>query len=220
MSEETKPWKSMRTSSGWANFMAKRAPALHKEWLGMFIASTKRGKLSEKMKHLVWVATDVVVTHLYSPGAVLHAQEALAHGATLAEVMDTLRLACIPATRGLHEGYAVLAEAMAAKQGGTASDFAASFSTEFTRSYQAFIDGQLQDGLDARSRLLVRLAVVSNPATAYRDETRTTIHQALELGVDPEELLEVMEISSLITSHAFSITLSGLAASMDNRLAD
>ncbi len=219
MSEPKESWKTVRTTNRWANLLARHAPTLHKEWIGMFVASTKRGKLPEKMKHLVWVAVDTVVTHLYSSGAILHSQEAMAHGATVAEVMDTLRLACIPATRGLRHGYPLLAEALAKRQAKSTSkaDVAPSIGQDFMKSYQAFIDGQLPGGLDARHRSLIKLAVVCNPATAYPEETRAAIEEALDLGADAGEILEVMELATLITAHAFSISLDGLAETLTQR---
>ena len=214
MTESNESWKKTRTTGQWAKVMAKNAPSLHKEWLGMVAASTKRGKLPEKLKHLIWVAVDTVATHLYAPGAVLHAQEAMTHGATVAEVMDTLRLACIPSTRGLQDGYPLLVEALGKKRAAGSrggAEVAAGTSPEFMRAYDTFVNSSMPGGLDARSRCLVKLAVVSNPATADREQTRATIQQALDLGVDADEILEVMEIASLIGSHAFSITLDGLA---------
>ena len=67
---------------------------------------------------------------------------------------------------------------------------------------------------------LVKLAVVSNPATADREQTGLAIQQALDLGVDADEILEVMEIASLIGSHAFSITLDGLADTFAQKTAE
>ena len=214
MTDAKESWKKQRTTGQWSRVMAKNAPSLHKEGLGMVAASTKRGKLPEKLKHLIWVAVDTVATHLYAPGAILHAQEAMAHGASVAEVMDTLRLACIPSTRGLQDGYPLLAAALAKKQAAGSkggADVAAGTSPDFMRAYETFVNSSMPGGLDARSRCLVKLAVVSNPATADREQTGLTIQQALDLGVDADEILEVMEIASLIGSHAFSITLDGLA---------
>lgn len=117
MAGANESWKKLRTTGQWSNVMFKTAPTLHEEWFGMVAASTKRGKLPEKMKHLIWTAVDAVVTHLYAPGAILHAQEAMENGASVAEVMDTFRLACIPATRGLQTAYPMLAAALAKKAG-------------------------------------------------------------------------------------------------------
>ena len=207
-------WKKARTTGQWSKVMFKTAPTLHKEWLGMVAASTRRGKLPEKLKHLIWTAVDAVVTHLYAPGAILHAQEAMENGASVAEVMDTFRLACIPATRGLDVAYPLLAAALAKKQGGqkkSGEDVAMNLSPEFTMAYDAFIAGQTPGGLDDRSRCLITLAVVSNPATLDRAATERTIQQALDMGIDAEEILEAMEVASLIATHAFSISMDGLA---------
>jgi len=214
MAGSNESWKKARTTGQWSKVMFKTAPTLHKEWLGMVAASTQRGKLPEKLKHLIWTAVDAVVTHLYAPGAILHAQEAMDNGASVAEVMDTFRLACIPATRGLDVAYPLLAAALAKKQGGQVqggADVAMNLSPEFTKAYDTFIAGKTPGGLDERSRCLITLAVVSNPATLDRAATEHTIQQALDMGIDAEEILEAMEVASLIATHAFSISMDGLA---------
>ena len=224
MVEANASWKKTRTTGQWTRVMAKHGPSLHKEWLAMVAASTKRGKLPEKLKHLIWTAVDAVPTHLYAAGAALHAEVAMEHGATVPEVMDTLRLACLPTMRGLHAGYPLLAAALskagklqpkadrpqpAASQGW--AEIAERLSPDFKRAYDTFIAGQMPGGLDARSRCLITLAVFSNPATADKEGTEKAIQQALDLGIDAEEILEAMEIASLIASHAFSITMDNLA---------
>ena len=110
--------------------------------------------------------------------------------------------------------YPLLAAALAKKQGGQAqggADVAMNLSPEFTKAYDTFIAGRTPGGLDEHSRCLITLAVVSNPATLDRAATERTIQQALDMGIDAEEILEAMEVASLIATHAFSISMDGLA---------
>ena len=213
MSDANTAWKRQRTSGPWAKVLKQHAPTLHKEWLATVAEATKRGKLSEKLKHLVWVAVDSVPTHLYAPGAALHAEEALAHGASVAELMDTLRIACLPSMRGLQDGYELLAAELhgSPAQPKHWSQYAAELSPDFKRAFDAFMDGQTPGGLDARGRCLVALAVLSTPATADREGTRQAIQQALKLGVEPNEIIEVMELASMIGAHAFSNVLGSIS---------
>jgi alkylhydroperoxidase/carboxymuconolactone decarboxylase family protein YurZ len=221
MNEPSTSWKRQRSSGQWAKLLRQYAPTLHKEWVGT-MAAAQRGKVSEKLKHLIWVAVDSVFTHLYPSGAKLHAEEAFANGATIGEVMDTLRIAAMPATRGLKAGYELLEtrlQGAAAPQQKSWPELAKRMSPKFKSAWDVFMDGRMPGGLDDRSRCLVALAVSSTPAIADRDGIDRAIEQALKLGVDPDEIVEVMELASLIGSHAFSNILDNLGDELARRSA-
>jgi alkylhydroperoxidase/carboxymuconolactone decarboxylase family protein YurZ len=202
----------------WSEVLKQYAPALYKEWRATSEATFKRGKVSEKLKHLVWLAVDSVVTHLYAPGAVMHAEQALEHGATIGEVMDTLRLACLPSTRGLQNGYEFLAAELAASAKPPPpkswAELATELSPDFKRAFDALIEGESPGGLDARNRCLVTLAILSNPATADREGTRLAVKQAVKLGVSSDEIIEVMELGAMIRAHAFSNVLDSIGGAL------
>jgi alkylhydroperoxidase/carboxymuconolactone decarboxylase family protein YurZ len=183
------------------------------------MAAAQTGKVSEKLKHLIWVAVDSVSTHLYPSGAKVHAEEAFANGATIGELMDTLRLAAMPSLRGAKVGFELLeAQLRAANPAqGNGSKVAAGLGSDFKRTWDVFMEGRMPGGLDDRSRSLVALAVASTPAVADREGMDKAIQQALALEVDPEEIIEVMELASLIGSHAFSNLLDNLADELARR---
>jgi len=208
MTDANASWKKARTTGQWVKIMGTYAPALKKEFLGLVAASGSRGKCSEKLKHLIWVAGDSVVTHLFAPGAALHAEEALDNGATIGEVMDTLRIASLPLANGLKVGHSVLATVL--KEGGSTAE-AAGFSPEFMRAYNTFATSGTPGGLDERSRCLITLSVVSCPAIADREAIERSVREALKLGIDPEQILEVMELAALIGTHAFASGLDRMA---------
>jgi alkylhydroperoxidase/carboxymuconolactone decarboxylase family protein YurZ len=62
-----------------------------------------KGVLEPKIKELIYTAFDASATHMYAPGLRQHIENALAYGATPAEVMEVFELA---STIGIH-GYLV-----------------------------------------------------------------------------------------------------------------
>ena len=203
--------KRPRVLGNWGKVLKQHAPILHAEWRAVSDATFKKSKLTPKLKHLVWLAVDSVSTHLYGPGAVLHAEEALENGATVGELMDTLRLACLPSNRGLEMGFEFLSAELNGGPSKSWPELATELSPEFKRAYDKFIDGESPGGLDARSRCLVALAVFSNPAVADREGTRQTIRQAVELGIERDVIIEVMELGAMLRAHAFSNILDEIA---------
>ena len=59
----------------------------------------RSGPLDPKIKEFVYIAVDAAATHLYAPGIRQHVKQALALGATAAEIMEVLELT---ATLGIH----------------------------------------------------------------------------------------------------------------------
>ncbi len=53
----------------------------------------KRHVLEPKVKEFIYIAFDVSATHLFVPGLKLHLRNALAHGATAAELMEVIEIA-------------------------------------------------------------------------------------------------------------------------------
>lgn len=218
MSSES--WKQNRTTGQWAKILGKHAKPLQKDWFAMVAASTKRGKLSEKMKHLIWTAVDAVPTHLYQPGGALHAEEALNAGASVAELMDALRIASLPTIQGLRDGYAIL-EAEVAKTG-EAGDWrraAERLGPEFIKAYENFAASRMPGGLSDKDGVLVEIGVLGCPAVMDREGLQKAIRRALDLGHDKETIAEAMEIASLIGTHAFSLLLDRISEPLDRHAA-
>lgn len=73
------------------------------------------GKLEPKVKELVYIAIDAVTTHLFEPGIRIHIRNALGHGATAGEILETLQLATLVGIDSSFVGAAVLQELRASK---------------------------------------------------------------------------------------------------------
>jgi len=89
---------------------------LDPEWLEQFIAmgaDLYRGVLPRKLVELMAIAADASCTHLYTPGIRRHIHDALAHGATIAEIMEVLKLCGAQGVDACELGAPLLAEELA-----------------------------------------------------------------------------------------------------------
>ena len=68
----------------------------------------KYGTLPPKIRELIYVAIDAATTHLYLPGLRTHIRNALAHGATVEEIMEVLQLTSALGIHTITEGVPVL----------------------------------------------------------------------------------------------------------------
>ena len=86
---------------------------LDPQWLEQFIAmgaDLYRGVLPPKLVELTAIAVDASCTHLYTPGIRRHIAGALAHGATIDEIMDVLKLCGAQGVDACELGAPILAE--------------------------------------------------------------------------------------------------------------
>lgn len=72
-----------------------------------------KGTLEPKVKELIYIAIDASTTHLYEPGLRQHIQNALRHGATREEIMETYELTSVLGIHTCTLGVPVLLEELA-----------------------------------------------------------------------------------------------------------
>jgi alkylhydroperoxidase/carboxymuconolactone decarboxylase family protein YurZ len=58
---------------------------------------------------------DASITHMYAPGTRRHIKAALAHGATVQEIMEVLKLCVVQGVQACNLGVPILAEELAAR---------------------------------------------------------------------------------------------------------
>jgi alkylhydroperoxidase/carboxymuconolactone decarboxylase family protein YurZ len=90
--------------------------ALDPQWLEEFIAmgaDLYRGVLPAKLCELVAIGVDASCTHLYTPGIRRHIRGALAHGATIDEIMEVLKLCGAQAIDACELGAPILSGELA-----------------------------------------------------------------------------------------------------------
>ena len=75
------------------------------------------GVLEPKVKELIYTAFDASATHMYIPGLRQHIENAIAYGATPAEVMEVFELAAVIGIHACAVGLPILAEELARAEG-------------------------------------------------------------------------------------------------------
>jgi len=76
------------------------------------------GVLEPKIKELIYTAFDASATHMYVPGLRQHIENALAYGATAAEVMEVFELASTIGIHGFLVGLPIVLEELERVDGG------------------------------------------------------------------------------------------------------
>jgi alkylhydroperoxidase/carboxymuconolactone decarboxylase family protein YurZ len=211
-------------------------------YLGMYTVPWRKSHLSPRFKELCFISVNAAATHLYVPGIHPHIKAALDHGATPAEIMEVLELA---ATLGIHTmniGVPLLVEVLA-ERGRTGpaplSAYQQRLKQDFTRvrgywhefwnemleldpemfeAYLEFSGVPWRTGpLSPAEKELIYISYDIAATHLYVPGTKLHIRNALDHGATPEQVLEVMEIASLLGIHAVTTAVPILAAEMQAR---
>jgi len=190
----------------------------------------KSGPLDPKTKELVYIAVDAAATHMYEPGIRQHVKQALAHGATAAEIMEVLELT---ATLGIHActvGVPILVEELEAagqplsrelseRQQEVKADFERKrgywnpfwdelllLDAEFFAAYTEFSGVPWVSGvLEPKVKELIYTAFDVSATHLYTPGLRQHIRNAIGYGATREEVLEVIELASVIGIHSCGV---------------
>jgi alkylhydroperoxidase/carboxymuconolactone decarboxylase family protein YurZ len=188
------------------------------------------GPLEPKLKELVYIAMDAAATHMYEPGIRQHVKQALEHGATAAEIMEVLELT---ATLGIHActvGVPILVEELeaagrplsrelSARQEEVKADFERKrgywnpfwdelllLDAEFFDAYTQFSGVPWVSGvLEPKVKELIYTAFDVAATHLYTPGLRQHIRNALGYGATREEIMEVIELVSVIGIHACTV---------------
>lgn len=188
--------------------------------------AAEAGPLPRFFRHLIILAVDCVVTHLYPRGVGVHARVAMEHGATPRQVVEALQISCFASNRGWSIALPLVLEELEAS-GLQTTRREASDTPDIRRTFEARV-GEWQNwmesalgrdpealrvllemgygaegdgGLDARQRELLLLAVAACPALADQDAIRRHTRQALKLGVTPDEIVQTVKVANVIALH-------------------
>lgn len=213
-------------------------------YLGMYMVPWRKSHLSDRFKELCYISVNAAATHLHVPGILPHIRAALDFGATPAEIMEVLELA---ATLGIHTmnvGVPLLVEVLQERgRSGPAplTDYQAHLKEEFTRvrgywhefwndmleldpemfeAYLEFSSVPWRTGpLSPAEKELIYISFDIAATHLYVPGTKLHIRNALDHGATPEQVLEVMEIASMIGIHAVTTAVPILAAELKARSA-
>lgn len=190
----------------------------------------RSGPLDPKIKEFIYIAVDAAATHLYVPGIRQHIKQALAYGATADEIMEVLELT---ATLGIHAcniGVPILVEELEAAGQSISRDLSARqeeikaeftekrgywnpfwdemlyLDPEFFAAYTQFSSVPWVSGtLEPKVKELVYTAFDVSATHLYVSGLRQHIRNALDYGATREEVLEVIELASVIGIHSCTV---------------
>lgn len=192
----------------------------------------RKGPLEPKVKELVYIAIDAATTHLFEPGIRVHVRNALDRGATVEEVMEVLELTSVLGIHTCTVGVPILLEELAAlglETGSTRElgereqalkdefvrvrgywselwDGVLRLDADFFEAYFAFSAVPWQHGvLTPKVRELIYIAIDASTTHLFEPGIRIHIRNALQHGATAAEIMEVLELTSVLGIHTCTV---------------
>jgi alkylhydroperoxidase/carboxymuconolactone decarboxylase family protein YurZ len=200
-------------------------------------ASYDRGVLEPKVRELLLLAVNIAVSHLAEDGIRVHMQNAVERGATYEEIRQVITLASGQGIHAVTAGVPILLEAADVDAEGdlTGDALAAREHFEAERGYWsgfwdalARLDPEFLDAytdLSAHSRqagpldeVAIEFVAIAEDAAAthlYREGLSVHVENALDAGASVEEVLEVLELVSVIGLQSFTASATALEGLVD-----
>lgn len=184
--------------------------------------------LDDKTKELIFVAVDAAATHMYAPGVRQHIKAAFAAGATPGEIMEVIELTSTLGIHAMNIGVPILVQvlvekglrtgpaALDANQERIKAEFVENrgywhpfwdemleLDPDMFEAYAHFSSVPWKSGtLSPKVKELVYIAFDTAATHLYVPGLRLHIENAIGHGATAAEILEVMEIASVIGIHA------------------
>lgn len=199
--------------------------------------------LSAKVQEFILIAIDAATTHMYTTGVQTHIKAALAYGASAAEIMEVIELTSAVGIHACNLGAPLLLEVLQEeglggptplldsrreqlkadfieKRGYWSSswDPVLQIDPEFFEGYVNFSSVPWLKGvLDPKVKELVYCAF--DAATTHLHERGLKIHMrnALRYGATLEEIMEVLELASLMGIHGPLVSAPILRQELRNK---
>lgn len=196
-------------------------------YLQLSVVPLKHNHLDNKTKEFIYVAINASSTHLFLPGVAMHLKAALDVGASRAELMEVLELASMIGVHAANVGVEVLLETLneegvtpkthgddersaALKQRfidthgywDAAWDALLRVDPDFFEAYAEFAAIPMNaSALEPKVKELVLCALDAAATHLYRPGIKTHMRNALRHGATQDDIMEVLEIVSVIGIH-------------------
>jgi alkylhydroperoxidase/carboxymuconolactone decarboxylase family protein YurZ len=197
----------------------------------------RKNHLDAKTKELIYIAVDAAATHLYEPGIRQHIRAALSHGATAQEIMEVIELTSTLGIHAMNIGVPLLVEVLeeAGLRTGPAeltedqerlkAEFTATrgywhefwnemleLDPELFEAYTEFSSVPWRKGvLEPKVKEFVYIAFDAAATHLYVPGLKLHMRNAVGYGATAGEILEVMEIASVLGIHAATTAVPILA---------
>ncbi|KAI9743692.1 MAG: hypothetical protein M1818_003008, partial [Claussenomyces sp. TS43310] len=205
--------------------LLKLNPAYLEAYLTIQDVSQRQNRLSPKVQEFIYIAVAACTTHIHAPGIRAHVKAAFAAGATADEIMEVVGLTYLVGIHTVTLGAPLLLELMAEEgiQGAGAFQIdeerqrikdsfikRRGFWTDtwnpllqldpnFFEAYVDFSSLPAKTGvLEPKVRELVTCAFDAATTHLYGRGTKIHMRNALKLGATPGEIMEMLEITSLM----------------------
>lgn len=221
----------VRARGGWADHweaILELDPDFMRAYLDFSAVPWRKNHLDNKTKEFIYIAVDAAATHLYEPGIRQHIKAGLKAGATKAEIMEVLELTATLGIHAMNIGVPILVEVLEEKglRSGPAelSERQEQIKAEFTKTrgyWHAFWDEMLEldpelfeaytefssvpwrtGTLSPKVKEFIYIAFDTAATHLYVKGLKLHIENAVGYGATPQEILEVMEIASVLGIHA------------------
>ncbi|MCC7347454.1 MAG: carboxymuconolactone decarboxylase family protein [Variibacter sp.] len=205
------------------------SPDFFEAYLNFSSIPWKSGPLAPKIKELIYIAIDASTTHLYEPGLRIHIKNALKYGASKEEIMEVLQLTSVLGMHTCTMGVPLLVDEL--KQGGKGGDVEESLKDPkrqqlkaefmqnrgywnefwdsllaldpaFFQAYLRFSSIPWQSGpLEPKVKEFIYIAIDAATTHLYEPGLRIHYKNALKYGATKEELMEVLQLTSVLGMH-------------------
>lgn len=202
-------------------------PEFLRAYLNFSAVPWRKNHLDDKVKEFIYIAIDANATHMYLPGVRQHIQAALKLGATPQEIMEVLELSATLGIHAMNIGVPILTEVLVEKglRTGPAplTEEQEQIKAEFTKTrgywhtfwdeileldpemftaYTEFSSVPWRTGtLAPKVKEFVYIAFDTAATHLYAKGLKLHIENAIDHGATAEEILEVMEIASVLGIH-------------------
>lgn len=191
----------------------------------------RKNHLENKVKEFIYIAADAAATHLYVPGIQQHLTKALEFGATQEELMEVLELTSTLGIHACNVGVPLLLEVLEEEgiRSGSAplderreklkADFVQNrgywhetwdglleLDPELFEAYLDFSSVPWRTGvLEPKVKELVYCAFDASATHLYLPGLKLHMRNAIRYGATAEEIMEVLEIVSVIGIHGANV---------------
>lgn len=229
----------------WAEFwdyLLALDPDYFEAYLNYSAIPWERGVLSPKMKEFIYITIDVATTHLYGLGMRIHLQNALKYGATSAEIMEVIKVTSGLGVHTMTLGVPELVKALEKRgRGGeikrTLDDRQKALQGKFEQTrgfwskeysdilavdpdyFEVYLDLSASPHergvLDEKTIALIHIAANASCTHLYQPTLEVQMDKALEHGASVEEIMEVLQLASVLGLHSCTFGVPMLAEELE-----
>ncbi|MFT3866661.1 MAG: carboxymuconolactone decarboxylase family protein [Solirubrobacterales bacterium] len=208
-------------------------PDFFEAYLELAETPRRTGPLEPKVKELILVAINASATHLHRPGVRAHVKNALAAGATPEEIVEVFQIVAVIGIHSCEIGMPILLEAMEeaglprpneeldARQEAIKERFVAErgfwseawqavlgYAPAFFEAYTDLSTAPWREGvLEPKVKELIYVAHSASTTNLHESGVRGHGGLALRHGATREELMEVLELTSLLGVQSINLAV-------------